>query len=158
MEPYVVSLLKDDFNAMSNRGLIASALDRKIALRHYFEQTHIDHPILLKIETPYGLKGRYFNNIDFSRPRFIYAIEDYVIGGAREILKLAPERGITTAVNQIFGKGALEVIAEGEMALPDKRPRNGSARIDLESLGREQAADTNFSNVITLPFGQLCRG
>lgn len=158
MEPYVVSLLKEDFNAMSNRGLIASALDRKIALRHYFEQTRIDHPILLKVETPYGMKGRYFNEIDFSKPRFIYAIEDYVIGGSRQILALAPERGITTAVNQIFGKGALEVIAEGEMMLPDKKPRNGSARIDLDLLGRDQAQEGDFSNVITLPFGQLRRG
>lgn len=158
MEPFVVSLLKQDFNAMSNRGLIASALDRKIALRHFFEQTRIHHPILLKVETPYGVKGRYFNEIDFSKPRFIYAIEDYVIGGARQILTLAPERGIATAVNQIFGKGALEVIAEGEMALPDKKPRNGSARIDLGALAPPDTRETAFSNVITLPFGQLRRG
>ena len=157
MEPYVVSLLREDFNAMSNRQLIAAALDRKIALRHYFEQTRIEHPVLLKIETPYGIKGRFFNEIDFSRPRFIYAIEDYVIGGSREILKLAPAREIFTAVSQIFGKGALEVIAEGEMSLPDKKPRNGSARIDLAALGQEPEA-RDFSNIITLPFGQLRRG
>ncbi len=154
LEPLVVSLLREDFNAMSNRQLVSSAVDKKLAIRCFFEQAHIDAAVLFQIETPYGIKGRYFDTIDFSKPRLIYTIEDYVIGGSRKILEISSSRGITTAIKQIFGKGALDLIAEGEMALPNKKSRNGAARIDLEAM-LESAEPAR--GAVVLPFSQLRR-
>lgn len=157
MEPYVVSLMREDFKRIPNAGLVDSALERRTVIDSYFAQTVIDHPVVMITQDMYGArKARYFEQVDFTRPRFIYAIEDWVIGGARQILGLAPDRGLNTALKQIFGKHALGLIAEGEMHLPDKQSREGKARIDLSELMARKTIE--MSKVITVDFAALRAG
>lgn len=144
--------MREDFERMPNAGLVDSAMERRTIIDSYFDQTVINHPVVMITQDLYGeRKGRYFEQVDFTRPRFIYAIEDWVIGGARQILGLAPDRGLNTALKQIFGKHAMGLIEEGEMHLPDKKSLEGRARIDLSELMARKTIE--LSNVIKFDFG-----
>ncbi len=157
MEPYVISLMREDFERMPNAGLVDSAMERRTVIDAFFAETVINHPVVIMSENMYGQRvGRYFERVDFTRPRFVYAIEDWVISGSRQILGLAPERGLNTALNQIFGKHALGLIAEGEMDVPNKKSREGKARIDLSELMARKTIE--LSNVIKVDFAALRAG
>lgn len=119
MQPWVFDLIRVDFNKISNKRIIANALDRKRALQCYFQGVFLDVPAIVRYPDQPDKKDVSFNNIDFRNKPFVDAIEDFIISTSRDILEIAPKRGITTVVNQIFGKGALEVIEMGAMPIEE---------------------------------------
>jgi len=126
-EPIVIDLVKRDFNLASNRQLVAAALDQKIAFRYYFEGTVIDTPVLCRYPDS-DRPAAYFPTIDFRKPRFIHAIEDYVIDTSRAIVLQAARGDAMTAICQIFGEGAMDLIETGRLPMIDPYPADNNNR------------------------------
>jgi hypothetical protein len=117
-------LVKSDFSLAANRQLVDAALKQKEAFRCYFAGTVIGNSVLCRYPGS-DRAPAYFPVIDFRNPRFIHAIEDYVIGNSRAIVLRAAEGGATTAIRQIFGKSALELIEMGRLPMAESCSGNG---------------------------------
>jgi hypothetical protein len=117
-KPLVIDLIESDFSRAANRQLVDAALEQKAAFRCYFAGSVIDNSVLCRYPES-GRAPAYFPVIDFRNPRFIRAIEDYVIGNSRAIVAQAALGGATTAIRQIFGKSAMELIETGHLPMAE---------------------------------------
>jgi hypothetical protein len=153
MKPWVFTLRREEFNKLSNGQIVNVAVDRKQALQCYIEGAFVDRPAIIRYPDVPEKPDRSFENIDFTRQPFVEAIEDFVISTSRDILKIAPERGITTVVNQIFGKGALEIIEMG--CMPVEESSVASQQMPLLALPVPRAPYAQ--NVIQFPSFTLRR-
>lgn len=149
-KPLVIDLVKSDFSRAANRQLVDAALKQKEAFRCYFAGTVIDNSVLCRYPGS-DRAPAYFSVIDFRNPRFIHAIEDYVIGNSRAIVSRAAQGGATTAIRQIFGKSAMELIEMGSLPLAE----NCSAGIGD---GKSRSASRWTAGPSTAPPSALFRG
>lgn len=117
-KPLVVDLIESDFSRAANRQLVDAALEQKAAFRCYFAGSVINNSVLCRYPGS-GRAPAYFPVIDFRNPRFIRAIEDYVIGNSRAIVTQAALGGAATAIRQIFGKSAMELIETGRLPMAE---------------------------------------
>ncbi len=150
MQDHVLSLFQKSFNdaSISNGAVIREAQDVLIGFKSYTQGLVMDSPILVNYPDRPDRAPQFFRKIDFNNSRFILSIQDYLIDTGRAIIEVAPERGITTAVNQIFNKGVRELIDLGYLPTEDFNVANNNKRVS-SSFGEMLSAKTE-SKVVYL--------